>query len=165
MGEYGDQCASAEAAGRLEVAAELCRRAWLNTRMGNLGPEDESRTLYNLGRVLKKNMKLQDAEIALKRSLELEEPISGKGSEKTGRRLAELATVLIAQGRLADGLPYMDQLAPIAPKYQGGDRNYAGGLFYVYADELRKAGNIEKANSYEAVPTAMGVKRSDTLGG
>ena len=165
MDEYADKCAAAEAAGRLEAAAELCRRAWTNTRVGNLGAEDESRTLYNLGRVLKKNRKFQDAEAALKRSLELEQPISGAESEKTGRRLAELVTVIASQGRFMEGVPYMEQLAPIAPKYRGAERNYAGGLFYVYGDELRRLGNIEKANSFEAVPTAMGVKRSDTPGG
>jgi tetratricopeptide (TPR) repeat protein len=165
MGEYAEQCSAAETQGRLEVAAELCRRAWINTRIGNLSPEEESRALYNYGRVLKKGLKLQDAEAALKRSLELEQPISGRESEKTGRRLAELATVLIAQGRMSEGVPYMEQLAAISPRYGGSERNYAAGLFYIYADELRKAGQPAKADSFEKVPFEMGVKRSDTPGG
>jgi tetratricopeptide (TPR) repeat protein len=133
--------------------------------IGNLTTEEESRALYNYGRVLKKGLKFQDAEAALKRSLELEQPISGRESEKTGRRLAELATVLAAQNRMNEGVPYMEQLAPIAPKYGGQERNYAAGLFYVYADELRKLGQVERADAFERVPVGMGVKRSDTPGG
>ena len=64
MQRYTDQCSAAERRGDLEVAGEACRRTWINTRIGALSSEGESMALYNLGRVQKKALKLEDAEVS-----------------------------------------------------------------------------------------------------
>jgi len=161
MESYMEGCASAEQARRLDVAAEACRRAWINTRIGNLGPEAESTTLYNWGRVLRKDEKLVDAEQALKRSLELEEKLSGPTSAKTGRRLAELSMTLIMQRRAADGIPYLERLMVIAPEYVGEERRLVAAIFYGYADELRRLGSAEAAEKFETVAKSLGLTRAE----
>lgn len=39
---------------------------------------------------------------------------------------------------------------------------YPAGLFYVYADELRKLGQNQKAEAFDAISVAMGVNKSET---
>ena len=165
MEDYSDKCRSAAQAQNFPVAVEACRRAWINTRIGNLGPEAESMALYNLGRVQKNALILNDAEVSLKRSLELELPISGSASAKVGRRLAELSTVLFAQRRATEGVAYMEQLKSIAPQFEGAERKYVAGLFYIYADELRATGSPERADGFTSFAEGLGVKRSETPGG
>ncbi|MBC7489022.1 MAG: hypothetical protein H7240_02440 [Glaciimonas sp.] len=163
MENYAEACGNAERSGRMEVAVEACYRAWINTRIGSLGTELESIALYNLGRVQKKALKLTAAEESLKRSLELEEILSGKESAKTGRRLAELAAVFIVQQRPTEGLPLVERLAAIAPHYQGAEKKYAASLLLGYSDELRKIGNLEKAASLEASFQQLGFTRREFL--
>jgi tetratricopeptide (TPR) repeat protein len=163
MDNYAEACGNAERSGRLEVAVEACHRAWVNTRTGSLGTELESAALYNLGRVQKKALKLPAAEESLKRSLELEEVLSGKESAKTGRRLAELAAVLIVQKRTAEGVPLVERLANIAPQYQGPEKKFAASLLLGYADELRKTGNLDKAMPLEASFQRLGFTRQEFL--
>ena len=121
--------------------------------------------LYNLGRVQKNALIPNDAEISLKRSLELELPLSGSTSAKVGRRLAELSTVLFAQRRATEGVTFMEQLKPIAPQFEGAERKYVAGLFYIYADELRATGSPERAEGFTRFAEGLGVKRSETPGG
>ena len=161
MDSYMEGCATAEQAGRLEVAAEACRRAWLNTRIGSLGSELESTALYNLGRVLRKGRMWVDAEASMKRSLELEEKLSGLGSAKTGRRLAELSMTLIMQRRVADGVPYVERLIPTAPDYAGAERKFVGAIFYGYAEDLRRLGLADTAEKFEAAGKNLGFTRAD----
>jgi hypothetical protein len=161
MEDYAATCSSSEARGAIEAAVEACRRAWINTRIGNLRPEEQSMTLYNLGRVQKKAMKLKDAETSLKVSLELEEGISGPSSLKSGRRLAELCAVLIIQRRAADGAPYIERLLAIAPQYQGSERQFVAGLFYGYSEDLKKSGQPELSARLEQGANNLGFKRSD----
>ena len=161
MGIYMEGCASAEQAGRIEVAVEACRRAWINTRVGNLGPELESITLYNLGRVLRKGRMWEDAENAMKRSLELEEKLSGSGGTKIGRRLAELSMTLIMQRRVTDGVTYVERLIPIAPEYAGAERKFVGAIFYGYAEDLRRLGLTNAAEKFEAAGKSLGFTGAD----
>jgi hypothetical protein len=165
MEEYAEKCRGAEQAKNFPVAVEAYRRAWINTRIGNLGPEAESMALYNLGRVQKNALMLSEAEMSLKRSLELELPLSGPMSAKVGRRVAELSTVLLGLRRTSEGVVYMVQLKLVASQYQGAERRYVAGLFYVYADELRGAGSLEKADEFVNFAQGLGIKRSETPGG
>ena len=161
MENYSEACSNAERNGRLDVAVEACRRAWINTRIGALGTEQESTALYNLGRVQKKAMKLGDAEASLKRSLELEDALSGAESAKTGRRLAELAAVLFVLERADDGLVYVNRLIPIAPQYLGPERRFVASLFYGYAEYSRKGGRLDQASRLEAAARDLGFSRDE----
>jgi hypothetical protein len=160
MEDYAAACSAAEQAGRMSAAEEACYRAWVNTQLGVLGPQETSTALYNLGRVQKRSLKLPQAEASLKKSLELEEGLSGPTSAKTGRRLAELSAVLLGQQRFVDGAPYMERLIPIASEYQGSERNFVAGLFFVYSEQLRGA-NPALATRLEQAGTSLGYKRTD----
>ena len=67
----------------------------------NLGPKLESESLYNLGRIKKNLGKLNEGEEILKKSLEIEEKLSGPSSIKTGRRTVELAIVYYYKTKLS----------------------------------------------------------------
>lgn len=161
MENYMEGCATAEEAGRLEVAAEACRRAWINTRIGNLGPQAESTALYNLGRVLRKSGKWEDAESSMKRSLDLEEGLSGPASTKTGRRLAELSMTFIVSRRTVDGTAYVERLIAVAPEYAGSERRLVAAIFYGYADDLRRLGHADVAEKFEAAGSNLGFARAE----
>ena len=161
MEEYELACARAETDNRMLDAVQACNRAYLNTRIGNLGPEAESRALYNLGRVQKKALMLHEAEESLVQSLVIERRIVPSDPVRIGRRLAELATVLAARGRFREGVAYMDELAPIAPRYEGSERRYVGTLFHAYAGQLRAEGLAAEAARFEAVGLGLGFQRGD----
>ena len=161
MDEYTDQCIAAENSGRFNVAIEACRRAWINSRIGNLGGELESRTLYNYGRVARKAMKLDDAETALKRSLELEESISGVSSEKVGRRLAELALTKIIQRKSVDGVSYVERLVPIAGTFAGPERKVVCGVLFGYTEDFRSSNLVEKSAEFDVAAKALSCSRAD----
>jgi len=158
---YTRNCTKAEVSEEVEVALEACRRAWINTHIGVVGSEDESIALYNLGRVLRKAGRLDPAETALKRSLTLEEGLSGPSSLKTGRRLGELCVVLSLQDRAEEGLPYLERLQAIAPQFVGQDRQFVALLFYGYAENFQSAGDSERAARLEQAASELGFKKSD----
>ncbi|HEU0202196.1 MAG TPA: tetratricopeptide repeat protein [Burkholderiaceae bacterium] len=156
-------CAAAERSGDLETALVACQRARANTREAALGPAAESVTLYNLGRVQKKAQSFGAAEAALRRSLAIEESLSGPASLDTGRRLAELSAVLLLQGRTAEGEPLLERLLAIAPQYQGGDRSYVANVLFRYAEELRKNGRVDLAARLDKTARALGFHREQFL--
>lgn len=161
MNDYTDQCGTAENSGRFDVALEACRRAWINSRIGNLGTELESRALYNYGRVARKAMKLDDAEQALTRSLELQASIDGAASEKVGRRLAELALTKIFQRKSEDGIPYVDRLIPIAGTYSGAERKAVCGVLFGYIEDLPSPKYDVKRSEFESAAKAMTCARAE----
>ena len=161
MDEYTDHCGAAESVGRFDVALEACRRAWINSRIGNLGGELESRALYNYGRVARKSMKLDDAENALKRSLELEESISGATSEKVGRRLAELALTKIFQRKSSDGVIYVERLIPITATFSGLERKTVCGVLLGYVEDLKLSNLMAKSTEFDTAARALSCSRTD----
>ena len=83
------------------TAEENYTRAAEIAKADNLGPKLESESLYNLGRIKKKLGKLNEGEEVLKKSLEIEEKLSGPSSLKTGRRMVELAIVYYYKTKLS----------------------------------------------------------------
>lgn len=161
MSRYTRTCINAEESGQFDVAIQACRRAWINTQVGRLGKEDESITLYNLGRVLRRGGRLGDAETALKDSLTLEEGLSGPSSVKTGKRLMELSAVLGLLKRTAEGLSFLERFQAIAPKFVGKDRQFAALLFYAYAESLQNGGDSDRATQLEQAASDLGFKKSN----
>lgn len=161
MSRYTRTCINAEESGQFDVAIEACRRAWINTQVGRLGKEDESITLYNLGRVLRLGGRLGDAETALRDSLILEEELSGPSSLMTGKRLGELSAVLGLLKRTAEGLRFLERFQAIAPQFVGKDRQFAALLFYAYAESLQNSGDSDRATRLEQAASDLGFKKSD----
>lgn len=142
---YSANCASEEKSGNLSAAEEACYRAAVNVDWGNLGPEQKSEKLYNLARIKKQAGKLNEAEALLKEALRIEEGLTGPTSEKTGRRLAELAAVYYQKKQYTDGISYVERLVPLGTMYVGAEREYVAGLFHYYADEMNTVGNVQVA--------------------
>ena len=161
MDDYTDQCGTSENSGHFDVALEACRRAWINSRIGNLGTELESRALYNYGRVARKAMKLDDAEEALKRSLELQASIDGATSEKVGRRLAELALTKIFQRKSEDGIAYVERLIAMASAYSGAERKAVCGVLFGYIEDLPLPKFGAKRSEFETAAKAMACSRAE----
>jgi tetratricopeptide (TPR) repeat protein len=137
---YGQTCREAEAAGRLEVAEEACRRALINVRIGHLGAEAESEELYNLSRVKQQLGKFAEAEEHLRESLKIQDGLSPQNQEKIGRRLTNLAIVIANQGRFKEAWPYLARLLPISDQYAGRERFVVKTVFEKYAEEYQKLG-------------------------
>jgi hypothetical protein len=145
---YKDQCS--------QGIEEACYRAWVNTRIGALGPELESQALYNWGLQRTRQKKYAEAEEPLLASLKLEEGLSVRSDERIGRRLAQLAIATGQQGKIDAGLVYMDRLLPLMSLYQGHERRVVAALCALYAEDLRKRGETARAQSYEAKVNELG---------
>ena len=145
---YADMCS--------QGVEEGCYRAWVNTRIGALGPELESRALSNWGALLTKQKKYARAEEPLSASLNLEETLETRSDERIGRRLAELPIATGQQGKIDAGHAYMERLLPLMTIYNGHERRVVAALCILYADELRKRGEIERAKAYEVKVKELG---------
>ncbi|MBI3221631.1 MAG: tetratricopeptide repeat protein [Nitrosomonadales bacterium] len=137
---YADTCSEAEASGRMGVAEEACKRALINARIGHLGAEEESKSLYNFARIKQQLGKVEEAEELLKESLKLEEAISPPNQARIGRRLTNLSIVVGAQHRFKDAWPYLERLMPLAMQYEGRERQVVKTVFERYAEEYLKMG-------------------------
>ncbi|MBI4987529.1 MAG: tetratricopeptide repeat protein [Rhodocyclales bacterium] len=138
MDRYAQTCAEAERNGQLSVAEEACRRALINVRIGNLGPELESQEMYNLARIKKQLRKYEEAEEYYRASLQIQESLPNPDQAKIGRRLADLAIVVGEQGRFKDAWPLLSRLLPIADSYAGNERAVVKLILSKYADEYDK---------------------------
>jgi len=146
---YADTCVEAETAGRFDVAEEACRRALINARIGHLGAEEESKSLYNYARIEQQLGKVEVAEQLLKQSLKLEEGIDPPNHARIGRRLANLSITLGGQRRFKEAWPYLQRLLPLACQYAGKEREVVKTLFDYYADEYRKLGMTAEAKQLQ----------------
>jgi hypothetical protein len=113
-------------------------------------PERESNLLYNAGQAYRRHEVLTEAERLLRRSLELEQKISGSDSIKTMRRLAELAAVYFQLARYDDGLPFAKRLMPAAASYSGPEKQFLLLIFDSYEKQLRKLNRNAEASQFEA---------------
>ncbi|MCW5596170.1 MAG: tetratricopeptide repeat protein [Rhodocyclaceae bacterium] len=138
MDRYAQTCRDAEQNGRMEVAEEACRRALINVRIGNLGPELESQELYNLGRIKRQLGKHAEAEEIYRESLRIQESLPNPDQGKIGRRLAELSIVIGEQKKFKDAWPVLSRLMPISEGYSGHEREVVKAIFSKYADEYDK---------------------------
>ncbi len=135
MERYARTCADAARTGQLEIAEEACRRAYINTRIGNLGPELESQELYNLARIEKQLLKFVEAEEYYKESLRLQESLPAPDPIKIGRRLTDLSIVYWDQKKYKDAWPFLSRIIPIADSYTGKERSTVKLVFNKYAEE------------------------------
>ena len=150
-------CMSAERRGELAAAEAACSNALTIVRRANMGKGHEATALYDLARVKRRTGKLGEAEAAFKESLVLEEQLSGPRSERTGRRLAELAATLAQAERWNDGLPFAERLATIAGLYSGEERRVVAALLARYADKIKDT-NAESAASLRTASDRLGFK-------
>lgn len=121
----------AEKEGKIDQAETELRLALVRAR-NHLTPEDVSNSLYNLGQFYKRQKVLSDAIRYLSESLQLEETLSGPASERTGRRLAELAIVHWMDGNINEGRVLAERLRPLAVKFQGQERTTVDGILSEY---------------------------------
>lgn len=134
---YSSMCFQAEQKGNLESASYACYQAYVNHEWKDLGAAERSESLYNLGRVLRKLSKYDEAQDALKQSLALEIELSGLTSLKTGLRRAELSAVLLEVDQINLGLMYLDKVLQIAELYAKADKKFVAALCYSYSKKLQ----------------------------
>jgi|SRR5450759_1642571 tetratricopeptide (TPR) repeat protein len=117
---------------------------------GEISSKRESTLLYNAGRIYRKRGVLAEAERLLRRSLEIEESLSGGGDPKTLRRAAELSAAYFQLERYDEGLPLAKRLLPAATSFSGGQKEFVLLLLESYAKELRKRNQDADASIFEA---------------
>ncbi len=108
-------------------------------RFERLSAGEVSTALYDAGLNLRHRGEFGQAEILLKRALETQEKLSGADSEASGRRMAELAAVLLVQGKLEEGTALVKRLLPLSDGYSASERRFLAKLFGAYAEEIAKA--------------------------
>lgn len=139
-GRYAGTCSELQASGQLAAAEEACRRALINVRIGNLGPEMESQELYNLARVKYQIGKVAEAENLFIESLKIQDSLPKQDAVKVGRRLTQIAMAMGDQEKLHEALPYLDRLAPIAGQFAGQERVLIKQVLSEYAKQCSKVG-------------------------
>lgn len=121
----------AEKEGDLE-RAEIELRLALNRASKHLTPQDVSNSLYNLGTFYRRQNQMPEAIRYLSESLKLEESLSGLSSERTGRRLAELAAAYLQDQNFNEGRRLSERLRPLASKYTGQERPVVEAILAEY---------------------------------
>src|SRR5689334_3026106 len=89
--DYKKQGAIAEAHGDWATAEIAYYRAAENVRWGNLGPEYQSTSLYDLGRAKRFVGKLDESEELLSQALAIDEKLRGPDHTYTAGTMSELA--------------------------------------------------------------------------
>lgn len=132
---YAESCIEKEREGNLKAAEEACQQA-----VAAAGPNDslKSQRLYNLARIKRRLGKDDQAADLFRQSLEIEQHQPQPSQKKIGRRLAGLAIVYGRLDRFADGLPYVQQLLPLADAYPEREKGTLAGIFYFYSQELQE---------------------------
>jgi hypothetical protein len=152
-----DLCVDADRRADMKTAEEACANTLEIVRRAQMGGNDEATALYDLARIKRRLGKFDEAEEQLKATLALEEKLSGPTSERTGRRLAELAATLAQADRYSDGFPYIERLAPLGNLYAGNERRFVAALLYLYADKAQEAGTSD-GSAWRAAADRLGYK-------
>lgn len=147
---YTETCLVAEETGQLEVAEQACYRALVNVEIGNLDPELKSQSLYNLGRIKRRLAKFSEAELLLKKSLQIEEEIRGQSEVKVGIRLIELSVSLAGQNKWSEGGLFLERALPIVGQLSGNERAYSAEVLNQYSKQLKSSDERELAKRFEA---------------
>jgi TPR repeat protein len=100
-----------------------------------LGTEEVSSSLYNLGSFYRRQGRIPEAIQYFKRSLALEEQLSGPASVKTGRRLAELVIAYNMDSDWPNGKALAERLKPMAPLYSGSERATVDAIIAEYSKD------------------------------
>jgi tetratricopeptide (TPR) repeat protein len=118
-----------------------------NAEEGMLGNEALSASLYDFGRMAGMNGQFEEAELAFKRSLALEEPIYGTNGGHAYMRWFELARLYYAWGRYRDSVRAYQTGFPAALKlnFDSAFPNVYAHMLWDYAEALEKAGALDRA--------------------
>lgn len=103
-------------------AAEIEYKKALWRAENMLTPAEVSDSLYNLGSFYRRQQRANEAIPYLIESLRLEETLSGAASDKTGRRVAELALAYLGNGDRGKAAPLVERLKALASLYAGKER-------------------------------------------
>ncbi len=152
---YSETCAVAESNGRLDVAEEACYRAMVNVDWGRLGLELKSQTLYNLARIKRRLSKFGEAEQLFKEALAIEEKLPTPSEQRISRRLVELSVSLAGQDKWSEGARFLERVLPLADKFSGRERAYAGEVFSQYGKHLAGTADSGLATLFEAKATSL----------
>ena len=151
-----------EKRGRLASAEHSYYMALDIAEKHSLGPEWVVRASYSLGRVKRLVCKPREAEVILRRALEVSEKAgspdaydgtsksrkaSPDADERTSRVLFELSHLYYDQGRYGEAVPLMAWGFAIAEKLglESGDSRGLANTLHRYADALRKVNRLNEA--------------------
>lgn len=130
--------ASAEAKKGNYEKAETEYRLALQRAKNHLGQKEVSDSLYNLGSFYRRQERLPYAIEFLKQSMLLEESISGPSSERTGRRMAELAAAYLMEDNFVDGRPLSKRLQGLSGKFTGAELVFINKVLEAYRGDPAK---------------------------
>lgn len=138
---YLGQGHAASAAGDYAQAKVFFSRALINAQIGNLGPKDEARALYNYGLAVGYLCEYELAQQSFVEALRLEEEAEGPDGGVAVMRLFELARLEYDHENYAEAARWYDRALPLAQKV-GAD----GTDPIAFANELdRDATALEKS--------------------
>ncbi len=133
-----------EKKGNFEQAEREFRLA-LQRAKNHLDKKVISDSLYNLGSFYRTQDHISSAIEYLKESLLLEESLSGPSSQRTGRRMAELAAAYFMEGNFVDGLPLAERLGGMASVFEGKERLFVDILLEEYrGDPVEYAAELSR---------------------
>ena len=133
-----------EKKGNIEQAEKEYRRA-LQRAKNHLGQKEISDSLYNLGSFYRTQKRLSYAIEYLKESLSLEETLSGPSSERTGRRIAELAAAYYMDDNFIDGPPLANRLQGLVDHFMGNELFVVNKILEAYrGDPVKDANDIAR---------------------
>jgi TPR repeat protein len=125
--------------------AETEYRLALQRAKNHLGQKEISDSLYNLGSFYRRQEHLSYAIEYLKESMVLEESLSGPSSERTGRRMAELAAAYIMEDNFVDGKPLAKRLQGLADNFTGNELDFVNKVLEAYrGDPVKDASEVSR---------------------
>jgi tetratricopeptide (TPR) repeat protein len=117
----------------------------LQRARNHLGQKEISDSLYNIGSFYRKQERLPYAIKYLKESLALEESLSGPSSERTGRRMAELAAAYLMEDNFVDGVPLAKRLQGLVDNFTGNELVFVNKVLEAYrGDPAKDAGEVAR---------------------
>ncbi len=130
--------ASSEARKGNYEKAETEYRLALQRAKNHLGQKEVSDSLYNLGSFYRMQERLPYAIEYLKESMLLEESLSGPSSERTGRRMAELAAAYLMEDNFIDGKPLAKRLQALVGNFSGNELDFIKKVLEAYRGDPAK---------------------------
>lgn len=143
--------------GDLANAEEAYRRALINAQVGHLSDEELAIALYRLGRVKRFLCKDEEAENALRDSIEAGRKTAVPDNPYMGQRYLELARLYYDQERYKEVVPPMEKGLSILEKLNVEKTDPAAYAYTLdqYADALRKTNRESEAQAIEARVKAL----------
>lgn len=148
-------CARAPLEAKLETRSQEARAFLQAVQFEKLSQGELSTALYNSGLTMRHRGEFRQAETMFKRALATQEQLTGPDSEASGRRMAELAAVLLVQGKVQEGVPLVQRLVPLSEGFSASERRFLAKLFGAYAEEIVKADGSADVGALEAKAKAL----------